>query len=110
MRDPFDMNDFLWEAIEAQAKDMVFRGLMPKEFGDDIDFITESIIRNKGWDTILRIMACRAEALMLPKEAEWSRIVNEEYERLNYEIEMSECNRRLQQGIPEGADCHGFGA
>lgn len=110
MRNHQDMHDFLWEAIETQASDMVSRGLMPKEFGEDVDFITKARIRNKGWNTILRMMACRVEAQMLPKEAEWSRIVNEEHEELNREIEMSERNQRLQQGISQGGGLSGFGA
>lgn len=77
MRDHEGMNDHLWEALVMQADDMVDRGIMSKEFGEDVDFITKSRVRNGMWNTKLRMMACRIEALMLPKEAAWSRIVNE---------------------------------
>lgn len=105
-----DMHWHLWEAIVLQARDMYYKGFVSKELNAEVTAISCETVATGKFSEDLRTRACLVAEALESNEEEWHKAVAIEYEVMNREAEMYERDRRLQQGVSEGAGIHRFGA
>ncbi|AFH21077.1 hypothetical protein CL97_gp193 [Cronobacter phage CR9] len=105
-----DMHWHLWEAIAVEAHDMYRKGFVSKGLDIEVSAITQETQSSGRFSEALRQRACLVVEAINPHVKEWLKAVAIEYEEMNREAEMYERDRRLQQGVSEGADRHCFGA
>lgn len=105
-----DMHWHLWEAIAVEAHDMYRKGFVSKGLDIEVSAITQETQNSGRFCEALRQRACLVVEAIDPHVKEWQKAVAIEYEEMNREAEMYERDRRLQQGVSEGAGLHCFGA
>lgn len=105
-----DMHWHLWEAIAVEAHDMYRKGFVSKGLDIEVSAITQETQNSGRFPEALRQRACLVVEAINPHVKEWQKAVAIEYEEMNREAEMYERDRRLQQGVSEGAGRHCFGA